>query len=278
VSDQWHATAKFARTVGDALLTLAGDLESTTPAPDFEAEEVEIPVGRGQRQQQILEVSGLATEEGMKTSDVATAIDYEVPNTWSTLQALERAGLVEMISGVTPQRWRLAPRYRTTGAVFMRMASRVRTGEWTTYGDISIAVRDDTKAARGVGRAAATLPDFPHPERVLMEGGVVNPNWHDSEGRGSDYCEKLLRDQGVRFINGHADPSQRVTWDELRQRDESEPVADTAESSNLVVLPTTPVRSAAASLERMIESATTPEERLDAERSLEVVRRWLDQS
>jgi alkylated DNA nucleotide flippase Atl1 len=39
----------------------------------------------------------------------------------------------------------------------MRMASRVRQGEWTTYGDISIAVRGDTKAARGVGRAAAAL-------------------------------------------------------------------------------------------------------------------------
>jgi hypothetical protein len=59
-----------------------------------------------------------------------------------------------------------------------------------------------------------------------MEGGVVNPNWHDSEGRGPDYCEQLLREQGVRFVDGHADPSQRITWDELRQRDEAEPVPE----------------------------------------------------
>jgi alkylated DNA nucleotide flippase Atl1 len=226
MSDQWHALAKFARVAGDALHALASDLEAATSVPDFAAEEVEVPVGRGERQQQILELPGLATEDGMKTSDVATAIDYDVPNTYSTLQALHRAGLVEMISGATPQRWRLAPRYRTTGSVFMRMASRVRQGEWTTYGDISIAVRDDTKAARGVGRAAAALPNFPHPERVLMEGGVVNPNWHDSQGRGPDYCAQLLRDQGVRFIDGHADESRRVAWYELRRRDETEPVAE----------------------------------------------------
>jgi alkylated DNA nucleotide flippase Atl1 len=141
-------------------------------------------------------------------------------------QALGRAGLVEMIPGVSPQRWRLGRRYRTTGTVFMRMVSRVREGEWTTYGDISIAVRGDTKAARGVGRAAAALKQFLHPERVLMEGGIVNPNWHDSEGCGPDYCQQLLKEQGVRFIDGHADPSQRVTWDEFRRRDETEPVAE----------------------------------------------------
>jgi alkylated DNA nucleotide flippase Atl1 len=226
MSDQWLSLAKFARTAGEALLTLATDLEAAAPVPELADEEVAVPVGRGQRQQQILELAGLRTEEGMKTAEVAAAIDYEIPNTYSTLQTLERAGLVEMIPGVTPQRWRLAPRYRTTAVVFMRMASRVRAGEWTTYGDISIAVRGDTKAARGVGRAAAALKEFPNPERVLMDGGVVNPNWHGDQGRGPEYCQQLLREQGVRFIDGHADPSQRVTWDELRRRDEGEPVAE----------------------------------------------------
>jgi alkylated DNA nucleotide flippase Atl1 len=92
----------------------------------------------------------------------------------------------------------MAPPYRTTSAVFMRMASRVRPSEWTTYGDISIAVRGDTKAARGVGQAAAALAAFPHPERVLMEGGRINPKWRDSEGRGPDSCRQLLEKQGVR--------------------------------------------------------------------------------
>ncbi|MFC8297549.1 hypothetical protein ACWEOR_04085 [Micromonospora chalcea] len=224
MSEEWLAVARFARVAGDALLTLARDLEERAPAPELVADEVDIPIGRGQRQQQILDLAQLATEHGMKTAEVANAIDYEVPNTYSTLQALERAGLVEMISGETPQRWRLAPRYRTTAAVFMRVASRVRKGEWTTYGDISIAVRGDTKAARGVGRAAAALAAFPNPERILMDGGVVNPKWHDRHGHGPDHCRQLLRDQGVRFVDGRADPSQRVAWDELRRRDEDEPV------------------------------------------------------
>lgn len=224
--EQSLAVARFSRAMADALLALASDLEETSALPDLTDGEIDLPVGRGQRQQQILEVAGLASAEGMKTSDVASSIGYEVPNTYSTLQALERAGLVEMIPGVSPQHWRLAPRYRATSAVFMRMASRLRPGEWTTYGDISIAVRGDVKAARGVGRAAATLKNFPNAEKLLMEGGLINPNWHDDAGGGPDRCRKRLEDDGVRFVADKADDAQRVPWDELRRRDETEPVAE----------------------------------------------------
>ncbi|MDP9435985.1 MAG: helix-turn-helix domain-containing protein [Actinomycetota bacterium] len=227
MSEPTLALARFARVTGNALLTLAADLETSSAVPDLAVEEVEIPVGRGQRQQQILEVAGLAAEEGLKTSDVASAISYEVPNTYSTLQALERAGMVELVPGVTPQRWRLAPRYRTTSTVFKRVASRLRPGEWTTYGDISIAVRGDVKAARGVGRAAATMPDFPNAKQVLMEGGLINPRWHDEQGRGPDYCRQQLEQQGITFSpDGRADETRRVPYDELRRRDETEPVAE----------------------------------------------------
>lgn len=227
MSTQTLAVTTLARTLAKALTTFADDLETATAAvPDAAAiEEVAvIPEGRGQRQRQILELPGLAGEGGMKTADIAGAIGYEVPNTHSTLQALERNGLVELVPGVSPQTWRLAQRYRTNAPVFKRLASRVKKGEWTTYGDISIAVRDDTKAARGVGRAAAVLPDFPNPERVLMAGGVINPDWKDSEGRGPEYCRQLLEEQGVKFDGDHADKSRRITWDELRRRDEAEPV------------------------------------------------------
>jgi alkylated DNA nucleotide flippase Atl1 len=226
VSESNLIFARFARAQGGSFLALAEALEAASAVPDLVADkELEIPVGRGQRQQQILELPGLRAEDGMKTADVAAAIGYEVPNTYSTLQALQRAALVEMVPGAAPQRWRLAPRYRTTSVVFMRMASRVRPGEWTTYGDISIAIRGDTKAARGVGQAAAALGDFPNPERVLMEGGFINPKWHDSQGRGPEYCRQLLEQQGVTFNDeGFADHCRRVTWDELRRRDETEPV------------------------------------------------------
>jgi hypothetical protein len=59
-----------------------------------------------------------------------------------------------------------------------------------------------------------------------MEGGRINPKWRDSEGCGPDHCRQLLEQQGVRFNDDIADPSQRVTWDELRRRDESEPVSE----------------------------------------------------
>jgi alkylated DNA nucleotide flippase Atl1 len=221
------ALAKFARAQGELFLKLAAELEAAAQVPSLDTgADVEIPTGRGQRQQQILAVPGLAAEDGMKTADVAAAIAYDGPNTHTSLQALHKAGLVELVPGATPQRWRLAPRYRTTSVVFMRMASRVREGEWTTYGDISIAVRGDTKAARGVGQAAAALADFPHPERVLMEGGRINPKWRDSKDRGPERCRELLKHQGIRFTDDLADPAQRVTWDELRRRDESEPVTE----------------------------------------------------
>lgn len=60
-----------------------------------------------------------------------------------------------------------------------------------------------------------------------MDGGVINPNWKDAQGRGQDHCRRILIAQGVTFDeDGHASISQRVTWDELRRRDEAEPVQE----------------------------------------------------
>lgn len=223
--EQGAAIATLARVVAEALTAFAKQYEDAAGLVPEPTDDIDVvPEGRGQRQKQILELPGLSTESGLKTADIAAAIDYEVPNTHATLQTLQRNGLIELVPGVVPQTWRLAPRYRNTAPVFKRLASRLKAGEWTTYGDISIAVRGDTKAARGVGRAAAAIPDFPHPERVLMDGGVINPNWKDSQGRGPDYCRTLLEQQGVIFDGDRAVAHQRVTWDELRRRDEEQPV------------------------------------------------------
>ena len=229
MSEQTLAITQLARTVGQSLLNFATAYETAAGGAENAAalDDVELPAGRGERQRQILELVGLETETGMKTADVAAVIDYEVPNTYSTLQALERNGLVELVPGVNPQTWRLALKYRNNAPVFKRMASRVREGEWTTYGDISIAIRGDTKAARGVGSAASKMPDFPHPERVLMDGGVINPHWSDDQERGPEYCRELLIGQGVKFDeDGRAYKAQKVDWSELRRRDEEEPVVE----------------------------------------------------
>src|SRR5206468_10854564 len=105
------------------------------------------------------------------------------------------------------QTWRLASRYRNNAPVFARVAGRVRTGEWTTYGDISIAVRGDHKASRGVGRAAATMRNFPEPHRILLDGGRISPDWKSSDGGGPHECRRRLLADGIRFTDdGRADP------------------------------------------------------------------------
>ncbi|MGH2702574.1 MAG: MGMT family protein, partial [Actinomycetota bacterium] len=58
---------------------------------------------------------------------------------------------------------------------FMGVAAHIQPGEWTTYGDISAAVRGDKRAARAVGRAAATEEEFPNPHRVLRSPGRISP-------------------------------------------------------------------------------------------------------
>lgn len=224
------ATATLARSIARALGDFAEAIESASgDVPIVNHEEVPDPATEhnlGKRQRQIVQVPGLAAEGGLRTSEIATHIDYEVPNTYSTLQALSRQGIVELVPDKEPQHWRLARRYRPTTEAFKNMARLVAAGEWTTYGDISIAVVGHPKAARGVGRAAALAPDFPTPHRVLMEGGRINPAWQDSEGRGPAECLRRLEAEGVRFDNDCADPSQRVTWDELHRRDASQAISD----------------------------------------------------
>ncbi len=215
--------ARLARQIAKSLDEFATALEEADDEQALEQLQDVAEPGRdhnlGSRQRQIVELPGLATENGMKTGAIATAIDYEVPNTYSTLQALARAGIVEQVPDKEPQHWRLARRYRSNAPAFMRIAAHVRRGEWTTYGDISIAVMGSPRGARGVGRAAATLPDFPNPHRVLMEGGTVNPNWRSDEGLGPEECERRLRDEGVRLdSDGRADRAQRVAWEELMRR------------------------------------------------------------
>ena len=51
----------------------------------------------------------------------------------------------------------------------------------SSQGDISIAVRGDMHAARAVGRAAAKLPEFPNPHRVLQSGGIITSGRHTGD-------------------------------------------------------------------------------------------------
>ena len=220
------AQSQLARSIGAALIRYADDLDALEPEGEADLrtpDDVVLPEDEynlGKRQRQIVNLPDLTTDSGIRTADIARAIDYEVPNTYTTLQALARAGIVEQVPNREPQHWRLARRYRPNSEAFMRMARHVRAGEWTTYGDISIAVFGNHKAARGVGRAAATIANFPNPHRVLLEGGVIAPTWEDRAGRGPEECRRRLAEEHITFTgDGRADPTRRIAWDELMRRD-----------------------------------------------------------
>ena len=157
-----------------------------------------MPEGLGSRQAFVYRILAGASDEGLPTSQIAAAMDYEVPNTYLTLQSLARAGVVELIAGLKPQRWRLHPKQRGSAGPYLLAAYQVRSGEWATYGDLSIAIRGDDKGTRAVGRAAATLPDFPNPHRILKAGGVIPEDWHGDEGQDAEDCRRLLMNEGSR--------------------------------------------------------------------------------
>jgi predicted enzyme related to lactoylglutathione lyase len=176
-------------------------------APEAAPEEVTVDVpspadehALGKRQLQIVELPGLADEDGMKTADIAAAIDYELPNTYSALQALVRNQVVEQVPGREPQHWRLVRRYRATSRAYARVAESLQPGEWTTAGDISVAVRGDTQAATAVAAANLShriLPDPMPPTQMLAP----------------------LQDEGIALLpDGRPDPARRVSWDELSRR------------------------------------------------------------
>ncbi|PZG13454.1 hypothetical protein C1I95_23665 [Micromonospora craterilacus] len=172
------------------------------------------------RAKQILELPQMATADGMEAAEIAAAIGCDECNIYRVLRLMELHRLLES-TGVKPRRWRLSARLHTMGAVYVRLASRLRPGEWTTSGDISIAARGDTRAATAISDAVRAAPSFPHPERILLDGGRIDPTGRHGRDGGIDRCRELLEQQGVRFAGEAADPAQRVLWDELRRRDEA---------------------------------------------------------
>jgi alkylated DNA nucleotide flippase Atl1 len=163
----------------------------------------------------------------MTTAEVARATGQtDAANTHTALQALGKRGVLEHLADERPARWRLVPALRGVSDPYLAMAGHVRAGEWTTYGDISIAVRGDTKAARAVGRAAATIAHFPNPHRVLWSGGRIPPNWRSAQSAdpNPDECRRRLEAEGIRFnpANDTASRDQYVSWDVLKERDEQQ--------------------------------------------------------
>ena len=218
------ALANFLERVGRASLDYAGELrrsdveELTLEAPADPADQLSL----GERQQQIVGVLSVTADDGLTTAEIASRMDnYDSANAHMSLRALQNRGVVEEVGGKSPIHWRLAHRYRATADPYLEMAEHVHHGEWTTYGDISIAVRGDNRAAIAVGRAAAALPNFPNPHRVLRRGGNIPPEWHatGSDTPTPEECRRLLEEEGVTFDEqGRADSGKYVAWGVLQER------------------------------------------------------------
>jgi alkylated DNA nucleotide flippase Atl1 len=197
------------RTCAQAASGLAAIFEQdvTEPAPTI----------RGTWQRKIARLPGLSLDRGLTAGEVSREVTYDEANTYTALGGLEKAGLLEQVPDASPKRWRLAVKHRRDKIL---AASRVIAGgEWTTYGDIAVAVGGNVRLARSVASVAAKNPTFANPHRVLLKGGLIAPDWRDDDGNGPDECERRLRAEGVDFgEDGAADQKARIGYEELQAR------------------------------------------------------------
>jgi alkylated DNA nucleotide flippase Atl1 len=99
-------------------------------------------------------------------------------------------------------------------ARILRAARVVPEGFWTAYGEIGIAATGRPNTARAVGRCAARNPAFPNAWRVIHADGSIPDGWGGG-GSGPKNCLELLEGEGVRFVNGHADPAKKILAEEI---------------------------------------------------------------
>ena len=180
-----------------------------------EGAEESIPTVRGTWQKKIAPLAGFLLAQGLTAGEIAREIEYDEANTYTVLASLEKSGLLKEIDGTSPKRWRLADKHRSDR--ILRASHLIEKGEWTTYGDLAVAVSGNVKRARSVARIASTNPAFANPHRVLNAGGKIHPDWHDDEGLGPEECERRLRKDGISFVDGKAQ-GIRINYETIQER------------------------------------------------------------
>lgn len=210
------------RAHGDYAQSLAGMLGEDA---------VELPTLRGAVQRRIAALPNLATIRGMSAAEIADALDHDEANTYTTLKGLEKAGLVEIVEGASPRHWRLNAAHRRNRV--LRMSRLIPAGNWTTYGEFSIAVYGNWRTAITVGQQAAKNPAFANPHRVLKADGLIPDEWHDDLGGGPKECEKRLRREGVWLAREErADPAKFLNWERLKDLlDEADAASESSEEA-----------------------------------------------
>lgn len=112
----------------------------------------------------------------------------------------------------------------------LHVASLVKKGEWSTYGDVSMVVTNSVNSAQSVGD---TIRKFgvPGHSRLLRSDGRVPDNYlpeatsvgGENQRPDPGMLRRMLESEDVRFTNGRADPTRRVSLDELRKRLDEKP-------------------------------------------------------
>jgi alkylated DNA nucleotide flippase Atl1 len=93
-----------------------------------------------------------------------------------------------------------------------QVLAEIPAGAWTTYGDVAAVV--GTHPVPLGGRLANHPVVYAH--RVLAAGGVVAANFRWLDESRTETAREILEQEGVQFDDaGHADPSQRLTAEEL---------------------------------------------------------------
>jgi alkylated DNA nucleotide flippase Atl1 len=98
--------------------------------------------------------------------------------------------------------------------MILRASRVIPEGYWTAYGEIGAAATGSRRAHRLVARLAAHNPAFSTPWRVLHADGSIAEGWR-GHGGGPEKCRELLEAEGVRFVNGRADPEQKILSEEI---------------------------------------------------------------
>lgn len=99
-------------------------------------------------------------------------------------------------------------------AEILRASRMIPAGYWTSYGEIGAAATGKRGTHRLVARLAVHDSGFRHAWRVLHADGSIADGWR-GHGGGPERCRELLEAEGVRFINGRADPEKKVLADEI---------------------------------------------------------------
>ena len=95
----------------------------------------------------------------------------------------------------------------------VRSSGVIPEGTWTAYGEIGRAATGSRTAHRLVARLVHD-PAFATPWRVIHADGSIPDGWR-GYGGGPEKCRELLEAEGVQFINGRADPAQKILSDEI---------------------------------------------------------------